>query len=71
MGPIPSNEGTCKCGQSQRILFLSLVFMLEINMHFCGLRFLEAGEVSGPGTNSIESRGPVRVANHRGFSFYR
>ena len=58
-------------GQSHRICFLSLIFMLEICVHFCGQRFLEAGEVSGPGTNSIESRGPVRVANHMGFSFYR
>ena len=55
-------QGTCEGGQSHRIFFLSLIFMLEIYVQFCGQRFLEAGEVSGPGTNSIESRGPVRVA---------
>ena len=64
-------QGTCKGGQSHGIFFLSLIFMLEIYVQFCGQRFLETGEVSGPGTNSIESRGPVRVANHMGFSFYR
>ena len=64
-------QGTCKGGQSHGIFFLSLIFLLEICVHLCGQRFLEAGEVSGPGTNSIESRGPVRVANHIGFSFYR
>ena len=41
--------------------------MLGICVHFCGQRFLETGDVSGPGTNSIEQRGPVRVANHEGF----
>ena len=60
-------EGTCKGGQSHRIFFLSLIFMLEIYVQLCGQRFLEAGEVSGLGTNSIESRGYVRVANHKGF----
>ena len=64
-------RGTCKGGQSHGILFISLIFMPEIYVQFCGQRFLEAGEVSAPGTNSIESRGPVRVANHMGFSFYR
>ena len=63
-------QGTYKGGQSHGIFFLSLIFMLEIYVQFCGQRFLEAGGVSGPGTNSIESRGPVRVANHIGFSFY-
>ena len=62
-------EGTCKDNQSQRILFLSLIFMLEIYVQICGQRFLEAGEVLEPGTNSIESRGPAMVANHIGFSF--
>ena len=33
--------------------------------------FSRTGEDSGPGTNSIEQRGHVRVANHKGFSFYR
>ena len=64
-------QGNCKGGQSHRIFFLSLIFMLEIYVQLCGQRFLETGEVSGPGTNSIEFRGPVRVANHIGFSFYR
>ena len=64
-------QGTCKGGQSQRNLFLSLIFMLEIYVQFWCQRFLETGEVSGPGTNSIEQRGPVRVANHKRFSFYR
>ena len=56
-------------GLSQRIFFLSLIFMLEIYVQFCGKRFLETCEVSGPGNNSIESRGHVRVANHMGFFF--
>ena len=62
-------HGTCKGGQSHGIFFLSLIFMLEIYVRLCGQRFLETGEVSGPGTISIESRGPVREANHMGFSF--
>ena len=41
--------------------------MLEIYVQFCGQRFLETGEVSGPATNSIEFRGPAKVANHMGF----
>ena len=45
MGPIPSNRGACKGGQSQRILFLSLIFMLEIYVQFWRQRFLETGEV--------------------------
>ena len=53
-------QGICKGGQPHGILFLSLIFMLEIYVQFCGNRFLETGEVSRPGTNSIESRGPVR-----------
>ena len=64
-------QGTCKGGQSHGVFFLSLIFMLEIYIQFCGQRFLETGEVSGPGTNSIEQRGPVRVANHIGLTFYR
>ena len=64
-------QGTCEGGQSHVIFFLWLIFMLEIYVQLCGQRFLETGEVSGPGTNSIESRGPARVANHMGFSFYR
>ena len=57
MAPIPSNVWTCKGGQSQRILFLSFLFMLEIYVQLCGQRFLETCEDSGPGTNSIEQRG--------------
>ena len=53
------------------ILLLSLIFMLEFYVWFCGQRFLETGEVLEHGTNSIECRGPVRVANHKGFYFYR
>ena len=60
-------HGTCKGGQSHTIFVLSLIFMLEIYVQFCGQRFLETCEVSGPGTNSIECRGPVRVANHKSF----
>ena len=71
MGPIHRIEGSCKGGQSHGIFFLSLIIMLEIYVQFCGQRFLETGEVSGPGTNSIEQRRSVRVANHMGFSFYR
>ena len=69
LAPIQSNPGACMGGQSHGIFFLSLIFMLEIYVQFCGQRFLEAGEVSGPGTNSIECRGPARVVNHKGFSF--
>ena len=47
------------------------IIKLEIYVQFLCQRFLETGEVSGPGTNSIEQRGHVRVANHIGFSFYR
>ena len=50
---------------------LLLVFMLEIYVQFWSQRFPETGKVSGHGTNSIEFGGPVRVANHKGFSFYR
>ena len=57
-------QRTCNGGQSYRILFLSLIFMLESYVQFWCQRFLEAGEVSGPGTTSIEQRGPVMVANH-------
>ena len=71
MGPIHRIEGSCKGGQSHGIFLLSLIFMLEIYFQFCRQRFLESGEVSGAGTNSTEFRGPVRVANHTGFSFYR
>ena len=63
--------GTCKGGQSHRTFFISLIFMLEIYVQFCGQHFLETSEVPGLGTNSIECRGPVRVANHKRFSFYR
>ena len=45
--------------------------MLEIYVQFWCQRFLETGEDSGHGPNSIEQRGPVRVANHTGFYFYR
>ena len=64
-------QGTCEGGQSQRIFFQSLIFKLEIYVQFCGQRFLETGEVSGPRTNPIECRGHVGVANRKGFSFYR
>ena len=64
-------QGTCECGQSYRVSFLSIIFMLEIYVPSCGQRFLETGEVSGPGTNSIEYGGSARVANHTGFSFCR
>ena len=62
-------QGTCKGGQSHRIFFLSLIFMLEIYVQFCGQRFLETCEVSGPGSNSIESRGPVRDDQSRRIFF--
>ena len=52
------------------IFFLSIIFMLETYVQLCGQRFLETGDVSGPGTNSIECRGPVRVANHKGFFYF-
>ena len=68
--PIPSNAEDLQGSPIIKILFLSLIFMLEIYVEFCGQRFLETCEVSGPGNNSIESRGPVMVANHIGYSFY-
>ena len=43
--------------------------MLEIYVQFWCQRFLDTGEDSGPGTNSIEQVGPVRVANHKRFFF--
>ena len=58
---------TCKGGQSQRIFFVSLIFTLEIHVQFWCQRFFETGEVLGPGTSSIKCRGPVRVANQKGF----
>ena len=47
-------EGTCKGCQSHRVFFPSLIFQLEIYVQFWCQRFLETGEVSGHGTNSIE-----------------
>ena len=67
MGPIPSNAGDLCGWPIIKIFFLSLIFMLEIYVEFWCRRFLETGKVSGPGTNSIECRGPVKVANHKGF----
>ena len=63
LGTIPSNAGNLK-GWPITNHFLSFV-----NFE-AGQRFLETGEVSGPATNSIESRGPERVANKKGFYFY-
>ena len=71
LGPIPSNAGDLQGWPIINILFLSLIFMLENYVQFWCQRFLETGDDSGPGTNSIEQRGPVRVANHKGFYFYR
>ena len=46
--------------------FLSIVNFHAANLaHLCGQRFLETGEVSGPGTNFIECRGPAMVSNHK------
>ena len=71
LGPIPSNRGDL-LGWPIIKDFISIVnYMLKIYVQFSCQRFLETREVSGPGTKSIESRGPVRVANHMGFSFYR
>ena len=63
LGTIPSNAGDLK-GWPITNQFLSFV-----NFE-AGQRFLETCEVSGPGTSSIECRGPIRVANHKGFPFY-
>ena len=60
LGTIPSNAGDLK-GWPITNHFLSFV-----NFE-AGQRFLEKGEVSGPATNSIECRGPARVANHKDF----
>ena len=64
LGTIPSNAGDLKGWP------ITNHFLYFVNFE-AGQRFLETGEVSGPGTNSIECRGPVRVANHIGYSFYR
>ena len=60
LGTIPSNAGDLK-GWPITNHFLSFVTFEA------GHRFLETGEVSGPATNSIECRGPARVANHKDF----
>ena len=60
IGTIPSNAGDLK-GWPITKDFLSFVTFEA------GHRFLETGEVSGPATNSIECRGPARVANHKDF----
>ena len=62
LGPIPSNAGDLKG------LPITNHFLSFVNFE-AGQRFLETGEVSRPGNNSIESRGPVRVANHIGYYF--
>ena len=49
MGPIPSNPGTCKGGQSHWIFFLSLIFMLEIYVQFWCQRFLEQARIQDLG----------------------
>ena len=71
LAPVPSNRGDL---QRWPIIkdFLSIVDFHAGNLAqvWCQ-RFLETGEVSGHGSNSVEQRGPVRVANHAGCSFYR
>ena len=71
LGPIQSNAGDLQELPIIMIFFLTSIFILEIYVQFRCQRFLETGEVSGHGTNFIECRGPVRVANHKGFYFYR
>ena len=72
LGPIPSNRGDLQGRPiTWDFLYIGNFHVGNLRPILCGQRFLEAGEVLGPGTNSIESRGPVRVANHTGFSFYR
>ena len=62
LGTIPSNAGDMK-GWPITNHFLSFV-----NFE-AGQRFLATGEVSGPGNNSIESRGPVRDDQSHGIFF--
>ena len=52
--PIPSNAGDLQ-GWPITKDFLSIVNFQAGNFYvqFCGQRLLDAGEVSGPGTNSI------------------
>ena len=71
LGPIPSNRGDLQGWPIIKDFFLSLIFRLEVFVQLWCQRFFKTGEVSGHGTNSIEQRGPARVANHKGFYFYR
>ena len=64
LGPIPSNRGDLR-GWPIIKGFFSI--MWEIYVQFWCQRFLESSEVSWPGTNSIECRGPARMASHKGF----
>ena len=68
MGPIPSNAGDLQGWPIIKDL-LSIVNFHVGNL--CPILVSETGEVSGHGNNSIECRGPVRVANHKGYSFNR
>ena len=53
LGPIPSNAGNLQGWPITMDFFLSLIFMLEIYVQFWYQRFLESGDVSRPGTNSM------------------
>ena len=51
------------------LFFLSSNISLEFYAKFEGQRFLETGDVSRPGTNSMSSGGSPRVAYRNSFFF--
>ena len=53
------------------LFFPSTNISLEFYAKFEGQRFLETGDVSRPGTNSMSLGGSPRVAQRICFSFYR
>ena len=59
-----------KGGLTHFLFFLSSNISFEFDAKFEGQRFLETGDVSRPGTNSMSLRGFPRVAYRICFSFY-
>ena len=60
-----------KGGLTHLLFFLSSNISLQFYAKFEGQRFIETGDVSRPGTNSISLGGSPRVAYRICFSFYR
>ena len=71
LGPIPSNRRDLQGWPIIKDFLYIVDFQAGYLYQFCDQHFLKTGEVSGPGTNSIQQRGYVRVANHTEFSLYR